>query len=111
VTTSVATVTSGANGGCHGVLVNTGVSCQETEEYDASLSGETDSVTATGITVCNPGGCKFDQNDAACVVGDRTGTYTETTGISGSTMTATRNDALAICHAYGQPTTTVWTRQ
>jgi hypothetical protein len=110
VTSSVLTLTSGANGGCHGVLVNTGPNCQETAEYDASLSGETETGNATGITVCNPSGCMFDPNDAPCVVGDGAGTYTRTTVISGSTMT---NDAQGgLCGAYGgQPTTTVWTKQ
>ena len=111
MTSSVVTLTSGANGGCHGVLVNTGSGCQETEEYDASLTGETNSVTATGITVCNPAGCRFDPNDAPCQTGERTGTYTETTVLSGATMTAARNDAQAICHSYGLPTTTIWIKQ
>jgi hypothetical protein len=111
VTSSVVTFTSGANGGCHGVLVNTGPNCQETAEYDASLSGETETDNNTGITVCNPSACQFDPNDAACVVGDGAGTSTETTVISGSTMTITSNDAQGFCVVYGQSTTQVWTKQ
>jgi hypothetical protein len=109
VTSSVVTYTSGANGACHGVLVNTGPTCQETSEYDASLSGETETDNNAGITVCNPSGCKFDPSDAACVVGDRAGTSTETTVISGSTMTVTNSDAQGLCGT--QPTTQVWTKQ
>ena len=111
VSSSVLTLTSGANGGCHVVLVNTGPNCQETEEYDASLSGQTETDIATGITICNPSGCAFAPNDAPCVVGDRAGTSTQTTVISGSTMTTTRNDDLTICGAAGQPYVTVWTKQ
>jgi len=111
VTSSVVTYTSGANGACHGVLVNTGPTCQETSEYDASLSGETETDNNTGITVCNPSACQFDPNDAACVVGDGAGTSTETTVISGSTMTITSNDAQGFCVVYGQSTTQVWTKQ
>jgi hypothetical protein len=111
VTSSVVIFTSGANGGCHGVLVNTGPNCQETAEYDASLSGETEAGNATGITACNPSGCKFDPNDAPCVVGDGSGTYTRTTVISGSTMTVTSSDAQGLCGAFAQPTTQVWTKQ
>ncbi|HJX53664.1 MAG TPA: hypothetical protein VJ801_12935 [Polyangia bacterium] len=109
VTSSVVTLTGGANGECHGVLVNTGPNCQETDEYDASLSGETETDSAAGITVCNPSGCQFDPNDAPCVVGDRAGTSTETTVISGSTMTMTSSGAQSLCGAL--PTTQVWTRQ
>jgi hypothetical protein len=111
VTSSVVTFTSGANGGCHGVLVNTGPNCQETAEYDASLSGETETDNNAGITVCNPSGCKFDPSDAPCVVGDRAGTSTETTVISGSTMTITSSDAQGLCGSFGQSTTQVWTKQ
>jgi hypothetical protein len=111
VTSSVVTYTSGANGGCHGVMVNTGPNCQETVEYDANLSGETETGNGTGITACNPSACKFDPNDAACVVGDGTGTYTRTTVISGSTMTITSSDAQSLCGSYGQSTTEVWTKQ
>jgi hypothetical protein len=108
----VVTVTNDSGDKCHGVLVNTGPNCVETEEYDASFSSSNSSVTtATGITSCNPSGCKFDPDDAACEVGAGTGTYTEDWHISGNTMTATRNDALAICHTYNLPTTTVWTKQ
>jgi hypothetical protein len=109
VTSSVVIFTSGANGGCHGVLVNTGPNCQETAEYDASLSGQTETDNNTGITVCNPSSCKFDPNDAACVVGDRAGTSTETTVISGNTMTITSGDTQGLCGA--QPTIQVWTKQ
>jgi hypothetical protein len=111
VTSSVMTFASGASGGCHAVLVNTGPNCQETAEYDASLSGETETDNNTGITVCNPSGCKFDPNDAACVVGDGAGTSTETTVISGSTMTVTSTGAQGLCGAFGQSTTQVWTKQ
>jgi hypothetical protein len=111
VSSSVVTLTGGENGGCHGVLVNTGPNCQETSEYNASLSGETETDNATGITVCNPSGCQFDPNDTPCVVGDRAGTSTLTTVISGSNMTATRNDAQTVCGASGQPYVTVWAKQ
>jgi len=110
VTSSVVTASKGANGACRGVLVNTGSTCQETEEYEYSLSGNTNTVTTRGITACNPVGCKFDPNDAACVVGDRAGTYTENTVSSGNTLTATRNDALSMCHQYDQATTSLWTK-
>jgi len=43
-----------ANGGCHGVMVNTGPNCQETAEYDASLSGQTETDNNTGITCATP---------------------------------------------------------
>jgi len=100
VTSSVLILTNSASGGCHGVLVNTGSNCQEAEEYDATLSGETETDIASGITLCTPSGCQFDPNDAPCVVGDRAGTSTQTTTvISGSTMTTTRNDAQTVCGA------------
>ncbi|HJX63425.1 MAG TPA: hypothetical protein VJ860_05665 [Polyangia bacterium] len=43
------------------------------------------------------------------MVGDRAGTSTETTVISGSTMTITSNDAKGLCGAL--PTTQIWTKQ
>ncbi|HEY0708708.1 MAG TPA: DUF1566 domain-containing protein [Polyangia bacterium] len=54
---------------CKMVITNTADACKETRE-ETFVFGAQGSHTVAGVTSCNPAGCKFNANDAPCVVGD-----------------------------------------
>ena len=55
---------------CKMVITNTSPACKETQE-ETFVFGAQGSHAVAGITSCNPAGCKFNADDAPCVVGDR----------------------------------------
>jgi hypothetical protein len=55
---------------CKMVITNTSNACKETQE-ETFVFGANGSHVNAGITSCSPAGCKFNADDAPCVVGDR----------------------------------------
>jgi hypothetical protein len=55
---------------CKMVITNTSSACMETQE-ETFVFGDQGSHVAAGITSCSPAGCKFNADDAPCVIGDR----------------------------------------
>jgi hypothetical protein len=55
---------------CKMILTNTSSACMEIQE-ETFVFGAQGTHTNAGITSCSPVGCKFNADDAPCVVGDR----------------------------------------
>jgi hypothetical protein len=55
---------------CKMLMTMTAEACKETQE-ETFVFGPTGTHVGAGITSCNPVGCKFNANDAPCMVGDR----------------------------------------
>lgn len=74
VDSSVVTFTEAAGGGCEVLVTHTAGGCEEQETLSLSASGGDQwSGTSQGITSCEPAGCSFNEDDAACELGDRAG--------------------------------------
>lgn len=71
VETLVMTVTTTATGGCLYRWTISGPNCTEVEEGEQPPN--TQVAELRGIVSCDPPGCAFNANDAACVIGDRAG--------------------------------------
>jgi hypothetical protein len=54
---------------CKMVITNTSSACKETRE-ETFVFGSQGSHVGAGVTSCDPAGCKFNANDAPCVIGD-----------------------------------------
>jgi hypothetical protein len=91
IPTEALEVTDKEGGGCTMQITHTspGV-CVEVESIDATLvSGSSYSFAFLGITSCSPAACKFTNNDAPCLVGDRVKTETATVVIEGANIRIT----------------------
>ena len=113
VTSTTMSVVDSPSGRCFVEVTYTTTYCEEREDYEALLAtGDTWGITAFGITSCNPKACTFDEDDMACAIGDRSGTWIEGTTWDLDSLTVVRQDALSLCASYGATDAVFqWARQ
>ncbi len=111
VTLTQATVSSLDGGGCRIETFNSGPTCAEQEIIDI-VETEPGQWAATyqGVSACNPDACKFNDDDAACVLGDRKGEGTLTIEeLDGGKLKLSETSSVTLCAKYNMlPTVSVF---
>lgn len=112
IDTSVLTIEAGLiEGMCTVHVDHESDTCGELEVLEVMVDGSAWSGQSLGIQSCQPDGCTFNEDDAACEPGDRSGPVQVGYTLVDDTLTLTRSGGGDICASTGMDAIITYERQ